>query len=239
MREEKNRNKILKAGKQITWQDQKNRILSWQQRMPMTIPIFIMWMCAQSPSHVRLFATQAPLPPRFLCPWDSPDKSARVGCHFPLQESFSTQGLNPWLRFPALAGEFFTTSATWEALQFISQNLSKGWGIDGSRSLRKWRKRLKYGWVLKAMLRSNWIPVFYPHPDTSWPGNGQVMAKLQAPTDQKLLPWRESIQGFSGTAERLAQQVTLKTGGSRACAHSGCALTPRQENWRVSLTGKG
>ena len=61
MRKKKSRNKILKAGKQITWQDQKNRILNWQQRMLMTIPIYIMCMCAQSLSHVRLFATQAPV----------------------------------------------------------------------------------------------------------------------------------------------------------------------------------
>ena len=24
-------------------------------------------------------------PPRLLCPWDSPDKTTGVGCHFPLQ----------------------------------------------------------------------------------------------------------------------------------------------------------
>ena len=33
-------------------------------------------------------------PPGLLCPWDSPGKNARVGCHFPLQGIFPTQGLN-------------------------------------------------------------------------------------------------------------------------------------------------
>ena len=33
-------------------------------------------------------------PPRFLCPWNSPDKNTGVGCHDPLQGIFLTQGLN-------------------------------------------------------------------------------------------------------------------------------------------------
>ena len=46
----------------------------------------------------------------------SPDKNSGVGCHAVLQEIFPTQGSNPYLlTFPALAGGFFTTSATWEA----------------------------------------------------------------------------------------------------------------------------
>ena len=38
-----------------------------------------------------------------------------VGCHSLLWGIFPTQGFNPHLLSPALAGEFFTTSATWEA----------------------------------------------------------------------------------------------------------------------------
>ena len=54
-------------------------------------------------------------PTRLLCPWNSPGKNTGVGCHFLLQAIFLTQGSNLGLRSPALAGEFFTTSATWEA----------------------------------------------------------------------------------------------------------------------------
>ena len=36
-------------------------------------------------------------PARFLCPWDSPGKNTRVGCHFSLQWIFLTQGSNPHL----------------------------------------------------------------------------------------------------------------------------------------------
>ena len=42
-------------------------------------------------------------------------KNTRVGCHgILLQGIFQTQGLNLFLKSPALAGGFFTTSATWE-----------------------------------------------------------------------------------------------------------------------------
>ena len=34
---------------------------------------------------------------RFLCPWNSPGKITGVGCHFPLQRIFLTQGSNPRL----------------------------------------------------------------------------------------------------------------------------------------------
>ena len=36
-------------------------------------------------------------PTRLLCPWDSPGKNIRVGCHFLLQGIFLTQGSNPSL----------------------------------------------------------------------------------------------------------------------------------------------
>ena len=36
-------------------------------------------------------------PARLLCPWDSLDKSTRVGCHALLQGIFPTQGSNPGL----------------------------------------------------------------------------------------------------------------------------------------------
>ena len=36
-------------------------------------------------------------PTRLLRPWDSPGKNTGVGCHFLLQGTFLTQGLNPGL----------------------------------------------------------------------------------------------------------------------------------------------
>ena len=55
-------------------------------------------------------------PARALCPWDPLGKNTGVGCHFPLQGIFPTQGWNSGsLASPALANGFFTTSVTWEA----------------------------------------------------------------------------------------------------------------------------
>ena len=42
-------------------------------------------------------------------------KSIGVGCHFLPQGIFLTQGSNQCLCVSCIAGEFFTTSATWEA----------------------------------------------------------------------------------------------------------------------------
>ena len=51
----------------------------------------------------------------------SPGKGTGVGCHALLQRIFPTQGGNPGLTSPAMAGGFFTTSATWEAKNHPSQ----------------------------------------------------------------------------------------------------------------------
>ena len=57
-------------------------------------------------------------PARLLCPWDSPGKSTRVGCHACLQGIFPTQGSNPSI-LSCTGSQFFTTSATWEASNCI------------------------------------------------------------------------------------------------------------------------
>ena len=50
-------------------------------------------------------------------------KNTGVDCHEDLQGIFLTQGSKPTsLMSPALAGGFFTSSATWEAL-FLQMNL--------------------------------------------------------------------------------------------------------------------
>ena len=65
-------------------------------------------------SRVPLFMTLWTVPAGLLCPRDSPGKNTGVGCHSLLQGIFPTQESNPHLLSPALAGGFFTTSATWE-----------------------------------------------------------------------------------------------------------------------------
>ena len=56
--------------------------------------------------------------PRLLCPWDFPGKNTGVGCQALLQGIVPIQGSNSHL-LPTVAGRFFTTSCTWEALYNI------------------------------------------------------------------------------------------------------------------------
>ena len=51
----------------------------------------------QSLSCAQLFATPWTITTRLLCPWYFPGKNPGVGCHFLLQETFLTKGLNPGL----------------------------------------------------------------------------------------------------------------------------------------------
>ena len=45
-------------------------------------PVYSMLLLLSHFSHVRLFVTPWLQPTRPLCPWDSPGKNSRVGCHF-------------------------------------------------------------------------------------------------------------------------------------------------------------
>ena len=50
------------------------------------------------------------------CPWDSLGKNTGVGCHIASPGDLPHPGIKPAsLKPPALAGRFFTSSATWEA----------------------------------------------------------------------------------------------------------------------------
>ena len=71
-------------------------------------------------------------PPSSFCPWDSPGKNTGVGCHFLPQGSFPTQGWNEHPVSPALAGGFFTTITTCDALAPMAvtqtKRLTLAWG---------------------------------------------------------------------------------------------------------------
>ena len=57
-------------------------------------------------------------------PWHFPDKNTGEGCHFLLQGDHPDPGIEPvFPASPALAGGFFTTSATWEAQLVLSLSL--------------------------------------------------------------------------------------------------------------------
>ena len=70
---------------------------------------FYLWLCVSMLSYVQLFVNPMD---RLLCSWDSPGKNTGVSCLF--QSVFQTQEIK--IMFPAVAGEFFSSCATWEAL---------------------------------------------------------------------------------------------------------------------------
>ena len=51
----------------------------------------------RSPSRVLFLRPHGLLPARLLCPLDFSGKNTGMGCHFLLQQIFSTQGSNPYL----------------------------------------------------------------------------------------------------------------------------------------------
>ena len=55
-----------------------------------------LWKWSRSVGSVSL-QPNGLYPTRLLCPWDFPGKSTGVGCHFPLQGIFPTQGTKPGL----------------------------------------------------------------------------------------------------------------------------------------------
>ena len=64
-------------------------------------------------------------PPGSSVHGDSPGKNTGVGHHALLWEIFPTHGLNPCLMSPALAGGFFTSITTREALLLTTRSCTK------------------------------------------------------------------------------------------------------------------
>ena len=105
-------------------------------------------------SCVWLFATLWTVTSRLLCSWDSPGKNTGEGCHALLQGIFPTQGLNPMSY--ALAGRFFTTSATWEISNCVIQaNTVLNLPQLNSSSLQEWWK-----FAINLLLNSDYHMVY-------------------------------------------------------------------------------
>ena len=63
------------------------------KRHPISLVIVVV-LVVQSLNHVRLLQPYGLESTRLLYPWDFPDKSTEVSCHFLLQGIFPTQGWN-------------------------------------------------------------------------------------------------------------------------------------------------
>ena len=77
------------------------------QRILMTVTAFNSVKQGENESHSVMSNFLQPhglQPARLLCPWNSPGKNTRVGCHALLQDVFPTQGLNSGLLHCRLFG---------------------------------------------------------------------------------------------------------------------------------------
>ena len=92
-----------------------------------------LWWWWFSPKLCPTLATLWTVVPRLLCPWGFSRKEYWNGLLFPSLGDLPDPGIKPTcLTSPALAGRFFTTSATWEALQNVFVILIIIWNyLDG------------------------------------------------------------------------------------------------------------
>ena len=54
---------------------------------------------------------------RLLCPWDFPSKTTGVGCHYPLQGIFQTQGATHVSSISCIGKQMLYHWTTWEVLE--------------------------------------------------------------------------------------------------------------------------
>ena len=125
---------------------------------------------------VRLFVTLRTA--ALLCPWDFPNKNTGGDCHALLQGIFLTQESNLCLLcLPELAGKFFTSSATWEAL---SKCVSVSCSVM-SDSATPWTVARQAPLSMEVSKQEYWSGLPFPSPgDLPNPGIEHVSPALQA-----------------------------------------------------------
>ena len=135
-------------------------------------------------SCVRLFAIPGTAAARLPCPGDSPGNILKWVANGLLQGFFPIHRSNAWLMSPALAGGFFTTSATWEAplrsgrlhyFHFTDQNPEPGASLENlTRNLHPFRRRAQRSW------KSFTTAVGWPESDLQSAGNQSPLSKPQS-----------------------------------------------------------
>ena len=118
-------------------------------------------------------------PARLLSPWDSAGKNTGVGCHALLQQA---NLLHPGIKlFPALAGGFFTTSATC-CSQIKTQWETEGRG-SGSAVLPRGQSRMLEDYLCGGLRRG---------------GGGKVMMTKSAPFGEGCCPAESPPRSYTG-----------------------------------------
>ena len=164
-------------------------------------------------------AHQAPLS------MDSPGKKTGVGCHALPQEILQTQEGPASLRSPALAGRFFTTSATWEAPanKWLKQYRTSPGCLVGvflaHEQGRDWSRPRPVSVPPEAKLRQSFSPSLPPSPFPGPPPSTRHQAQLLS----NHLSWVPPTSGLLGVWWGSEPQ------------QGGQDLGPWEPGWRHSL----
>ena len=84
----------MKYCQATTWKNHENTTLTEGSQSPQVTNCMIPFIGGGlvAKSCLTLATPWTCQPAWFLCPWDSPGRNTRVGCHFLLQAIFPTQG---------------------------------------------------------------------------------------------------------------------------------------------------
>ena len=108
---------------------------------------------------------------RLLCPWGSPVKNTGMGFHALLQGIFPTLDRTDISLSPALAGGFFTTSATWEDCCFGHSPHFINGSIEALATEVTWPAVTVHVLVLNTGLLKKCGQIVTPRPG-AWGGTG-------------------------------------------------------------------
>ena len=166
-------------------------------------------------------------PPGSSVHGDSPGKNTAVGCHALLQGIFPNPRIKPAsLMSPALAGRFFTTSATWEAPMWLTISVCKYLSKHIELDVFKWivlhviYKFLKCSiWCQEnaghyeacTLLRASLVAQMVKHLPAMWETRAQPLGRedpleKEMATHSSTLPWQIPWMKEPGRLQSMGSQ---------------------------------
>ena len=160
-------------------------------------------------------------PVRLLCPRDPPGKNTGTGCHFLLQGNLPNPGIEPVSpAASALAGRFFTTSATWEAPSILSL-------FHTLQQQQKNHRLVSSSLQETTISRIPWWHSGKESPaNTGVEGDGFNPWRREMATHSSILawriPWTEEPEGYSPWGHRVRDDLATERRQTSARSPFSC-----------------